>query len=258
MKIGFIGAGQIGSALIEGFLKAEVLLPEELIVKGGSSGTTEKLQAQLGFQVVHSYESFNQCDYIFLATGSAVVPEILIDLAPTFPEKAILILVSGGYTIAENQSLLGNDIRVIHAIPNTPVRVNEGVTGVSFSKNIADLDKKKTVELLETLGMVKEVKEELLGTFGTVAGCSPAFVAIFMEALSDAAVMEGLSRSVSFEIIAQMLLGTAKLAVESKEHPAQLKDGVTSPGGSTIKGVAALEQNGFRYAVIDAVKQANQ
>ncbi|MHC5227643.1 pyrroline-5-carboxylate reductase [Enterococcus sp. LJL99] len=257
MKIGFIGAGQIGSALIEGLLKAEVLLPEELIVKGGSSGTAEKLQAQLGFQLVDSYEAFGHCDYLFLATGSAVVPTILTDLAPIFPRKATLISVSGGHTVAENQSLLGNDTRVVHAIPNTPVRVNEGVTGVSFSKNFTDLEKKKTIELLESLGMVKEVKEELLGTFGTVAGCSPAFVAIFMEALSDAAVMEGLSRPVSFEIISQMILGTAKLAMESKEHPAQLKDGVTSPGGSTIKGVAALEQNGFRYAVIDAVKQAN-
>lgn len=258
MKIGFIGAGQIGSALIEGLLKAKVVLPEELFVKGGSSTTAKKLQTKFGFQLVTSYEAFSDCDYIFLATGSTIVSEILTELAPNFSKNTVLISVSGGHTVVENQSLLGNQSLVVHAIPNTPVRVNEGIIGVNFSINFTDLEKKKTIELLESLGMVKEVKEELLGTIGTVAGCSPAFVAIFMEALSDAAVMQGVSRQLSFEIIAQMILGTGKLAVESKESPDQLKNGVTSPGGSTIKGVAALEQNGFRYAVIDAVKQANQ
>ena len=113
------------------------------------------------------------------------------------------------------------------------------------------------MELLATLGLVKEIREAQLETFGTVAGCSPAFVGIFMEALGDAAVLEGLPRDLSYEIVAQMIKGTATLALDTKKHPGALKDEVTSPGGSTIRGVVALEKNGFRYAVMDAVQQAN-
>ena len=257
MTIGFIGAGQIGSALIEGLLKAKVLLPKDLLVKGGTSGTAEKLQKKMEFQLVDSYEPFKRCEIIFITTGTAVVSDILTSLAPFLLKGCVVISVTGGYSIAENQLILGENVSVCHAIPNTPVRVNQGVIGISFSSNFSDSTKKKTTTFLESLGMVKEIKEELLGTFGTIAGCSPAFVAVFMEELSDAAVMEGLSRTLSVEIITQMLAGTAKLAIETKESPGKLKEGVTSPGGSTIRGITALEKNGFRYAIIDAVRQAN-
>ena len=153
---------------------------------------------------------------------------------------------------------LGNkEAKVVHAIPNTPVSVNQGVIGVALAPTIEGQTKELVMELLATLGLVKEIREAQLETFGTVAGCSPAFVYIFMEALGDAAVLEGLPRDLSYEIVAQMIKGTATLALDTKKHPGALKDEVTSPGGSTIRGVVALEKNGFRYAVMDAVQQAN-
>lgn len=256
MNIGFIGAGHMGSAMIEGLLKAGVVLPENLYVKGGSSGTAEALQAKLGFQLIYDYNRLSECEVVFIATGAKIVIQVLQEAASFLAEGTILISVATGHTVKEAQAVLSSKIHVVHAIPNTPVSVNEGMIGAVFAP-MPEETKNKALNVLTSLGKVEEVNENILGTFGTVAGCSPAFVDIFMEALADGAVREGMSRALAYEVVAQMLLGTAKLAIESKKHPGELKDGVTSPGGSTIRGVEALEKNGFRYAVIDAVKQAN-
>lgn len=257
MNIGFIGAGHMGSAMIEGLLNAKIVTPENLFVKGGSSGTAEELQEKLGFQLIKEYAPLKECRVIFIATGAKIVLEILKQAAPFMSKDTILISVATGHTVEEAQSVLGKEINVVHAIPNTPVSVNAGMIGAVFATEMPVKIKAEAIRVLESLGKVEEVSESILGTFGTVAGCSPAFVDIFMEALADGAVLEGMPRALSYEIIAQMMLGSAKLALETKKHPGALKDGVTSPGGSTIKGVTALEKNGFRYAVIDAVKQAN-
>lgn len=257
MNIGFIGAGHMGSAMIEGLLKANIVEPENLFVKGGSSGTTEVLQEKFGFQLITKYDMFKDCQVIFIATGAKIVLDILRQAAPFMSKNTILISVATGHTVKDAQIALGKDIHVVHAIPNTPVSVNAGMIGVVFGDEIPSDYKAEATRVLESLGKVEEVSENILGTFGTVAGCSPAFVDIFMEALADGAVLEGMPRALSYEIISQMMLGSAKLAIETKKHPGELKDGVTSPGGSTIKGVKALEKNGFRYAVIDAINQAN-
>lgn len=257
MNIGFIGAGHMGSAMIEGLLNAKIVVPENLFVKGGSSGTAEALQKKFDFQLIKEYDAFKECNIIFIATGANIVLEILKQAAPFISEETILISVATGHTVEEAQAILGSNIHVVHAIPNTPVSVNAGMIGAVFATTMPDTAKAEAMRVLQSLGEVEEVSEHLLGTFGTVAGCSPAFVDIFMEALADGAVLEGMPRALSYEVVAQMLLGSAKLAIKTKKHPGELKDGVTSPGGSTIKGVTALEKNGFRYAVIDAVKQAN-
>lgn len=258
MKIGFIGAGSMGGAMIKGLLKAKAIAPEDLLVKGGSSGTAEALQKELGFQLIDNYQALATCKIIFIATGAKIVLPILKELAPSFAKDSLLISVATGHTVKEAQSALGNDqALVIHAIPNTPVSVNQGVIGAVFADSFDSENKELALNILGSLGTVKEIQEALLGTFGTVAGCSPAFVDLFLEALGDAAVLEGLPRELSYEIVAQMMKGAATLALESKKHPGALKDEVTSPGGSTIRGVVALEKNGFRYAVIDAIKQAN-
>lgn len=256
MNIGFIGAGHMGSAMIEGLLKAAVVLPENLYVKGGSSGTAEALQATLGFQLIYHYNRLKECDVVFIATGAKIVLDVLQEAKPFLTAETIVISVATGHTIEDAQSVLGDNIHVVHAIPNTPVSVNEGMIGAVFAQ-MPETSKTKALNVLTSLGKVEEVNETILGTFGTVAGCSPAFVDIFMEALADGAVREGMSRALAYKVVAQMLLGTAKLAIDTKKHPGELKDGVTSPGGSTIRGVEALEKNGFRYAVIDAIKQAN-
>lgn len=142
---------------------------------------------------------------------------VLQELAPHFSNESLLISVATGHTIQEAQMALGNkEAKVVHAIPNTPVSVNQGVIGVALAPTIEGQTKDLAMELLATLGLVKEIREAQLETFGTVAGCSPAFVDIFMEALGDAAVLEGLPRDLSYEIVAQMIKGTATLALDTK------------------------------------------
>lgn len=142
---------------------------------------------------------------------------VLQELAPHFSNESLLISVATGHTIQEAQMALGNkEAKVVHAIPNTPVSVNQGVIGVALAPTIEGQTKDLVMELLATLGLVKEIREAQLETFGTVAGCSPAFVDIFMEALGDAAVLEGLPRDLSYEIVAQMIKGTATLALDTK------------------------------------------
>lgn len=257
MKIGFIGAGHMGGAMIEGLIKSNYIPAESVIVKGGRSKTTSRLQEKLQFTLINEYKSFSECDIVIVATGSNIVLKVLDEFKKEVSTNPIIVSVAAGCSMEEMKSMLGEPFLIGHAIPNTPVSVNAGMTGISFSENFTEEAKDKVLDLLKTLGGVVEVEERLLGTFGTVAGCSPAFVDVFMEALADAAVMNGLPRDLSYEVVAQMMLGSAKLALDSKKHPGELKDGVCSPGGTTIKGVAALEKNGFRYAVIDAVNTAN-
>jgi pyrroline-5-carboxylate reductase len=257
MKIGFIGAGHMGGAMIEGLIKSEYIPAESVVVKGGRSKTTSNLQKKLHFTLINDYKSFSDCDIVVIATGSNIVLKVLDEFKFEITSNPIIVSVAAGCSMDEMKTLLGESFSIGHAIPNTPVSVNAGMTGISFSENSTEEDKYKVMSMFKALGGIVEVEERLLGTFGTVAGCSPAFVDVFMEALADASVMNGLPRDLSYEVVAQMMLGSAKLALDSKKHPGELKDGVCSPGGTTIKGVAALEKNGFRYAVIDAVNTAN-
>lgn len=257
MKIGFIGAGHMGGAMIEGLIKSEYVPSKSVIVKGGRSNTTSKLQERLDFTIINGYKDFSDCDIIIIATGSNIVTKILKEFKEDVSGQPLIVSVAAGCSMDEMIDVLGDEYMIGHAIPNTPVSVCAGMTGISFSKNCTDDAKNKILDMFKAIGGIVEVDESLLGIFGTVAGCSPAFVDLFMEALADAAVMNGMPRALSYEVVAQMMLGSAKLALDTKKHPGELKDGVCSPGGTTIKGVAALEKNGFRYAVIDAVNSAN-
>ena len=169
----------------------------------------------------------------------------------------LIVSTSGGDLTSVNAEL-PVDTSFVKAVPNTPVQINAGITALSFTDQEPEAQRNLVINLFQKLGQVYVVPEKLLGIYGTVAGCTPAFVDIMMEALSDAAVINGIPRQQSYQIITQMLLGTAQLAQKTQQHPGQLKDEVTTPGGSTIRGVAELEATGFRNALIQAVQAANK
>ncbi|WP_119325379.1 pyrroline-5-carboxylate reductase [Companilactobacillus musae] len=251
--IGFIGAGSIGGAVITGMVK-NGYDAKNIIVKGGHSNRTKLLCDQLGFQMVKKVKQLEETDVIFIAVGANALDSVLKELKEIAADK-LIVAFTGGASITHLKQFLG-DVKVAHAIPNTPVKVGAGFTGIAYSNNFTDEDKKKIESVLGYTGQVVEVPENQLGILGTVAGCSPAFLDLFIEALSDAGVKHGLNRKLAYDAAIGMAIGASKLAKQSEMNVSALKDEVTSPGGSTIRGVAALEEYGFRNAVIKAVDAA--
>ncbi|WP_057766650.1 pyrroline-5-carboxylate reductase [Companilactobacillus tucceti] len=251
--IGFIGAGSIGGAVITGLVK-NGYDENEIIVKGGKSSRTKDLRDQLGFKIVSKIKQLADTDVIFIGVGANALDSVLKELKDIVDGKLVVAFTGTG-TVAHLKQVLGYD-KVAHAIPNTPVKVGAGFTGITYSDKFTPEDKKKVASILGYTGQLVEVPSEQLGILGTVAGCSPAFLDLFIEALSDAGVKHGLSRELAYDAAIGMAIGASKLAKQSDLNPSALKDEVTSPGGSTIKGVAALEENGFRNAVIKAVDAA--
>ncbi|MGG5319042.1 pyrroline-5-carboxylate reductase [Enterococcus sp. AZ072] len=255
MKIGFFGAGHMGSAMIQGLIASGKIPAQDILVKGGRSQTAKKRQKELGFTLVDQLEDLTEASLLIVAVNPAGVLPIIQSLPAAVTDKKIpLVSVAAGVDIAEMTEVLGSDYPLAHCIPNTPVSVNEGVLGISYSEQLSAADKEIIDQSLQLLGSLIEIDESLLGIVGSVAGCGPAFVDLFIEALSDASVFYGLNRELSYQIAEQMIKGAAELALQSKKHPGELKDGVATPGGTTIKGVVALEKHGFRNAVIEGVK----
>ncbi|AQP54697.1 pyrroline-5-carboxylate reductase [Vagococcus penaei] len=254
MKIGILGAGHMGGAMLKGWLTSPDIKPEDVYVKGGSGGTAEKLQRDLNYQLVSSLEEFTYCDIIFIAVNTAIVLPTLTDLTPIISEKKIpVVSVSAGVSLDEMAVVLGADYPMAHAIPNTPVQIHQGTIGISYNKQLTIAVMELIEAAFKPLGTLIKTDEEKLGIFGTLAGCGPAFVDVFMEALADGAVLHGMDRNLAYEVAARMVSSSANLLLESGQHPGELKDQVTSPGGTTIKGITALEKEGFRYAVINAL-----
>lgn len=254
MKVGFIGAGSIGSAMIRGLINSG-MSPQDILVKGGHSNRATNLQKELGFELVSDETELKSTEIIIVAVGTPALDSVFSQLK-TFVDQQVVVSVSGGSTIEFMHKYLPEK-PVAFAIPNTPVSIGEGVTGISYADEFTELQRNLAKEVFEKMGRLIEVPESQLGILGTVAGCSPAFIDVLIEALSDAGVLNGLPRELSYEAVIQMLIGSAKLAQQHNGHVAELKDQVTSPGGSTIRGVAALEEYGFRNALIKAVDKAN-
>lgn len=254
MKIGFIGVGKIGQAIIKGLLSSQVNNQDIMVLKS-QHHTAQKVAQQYYLSLANDYSALNVNEVLIVAVPQSALKAILEQLKVHY--HGLIVSTSGGDLMAVNAEL-PVDTSFVKAVPNTPVQINAGITALSFTDQEPEAQRNLVINLFQKLGQVYVVPEKLLGIYGTVAGCTPAFVDIMMEALSDTAVINGIPRQQSYQIITQMLLGTAQLAQKTQQHPGQLKDEVTTPGGSTIRGVAELEATGFRNALIQAVQAANK
>ena len=256
MKIGFIGTGNMGGALACAAAKsggAEILL---------ANRTPEKAQAlaeRIGAAVCDNAAAAEQADHLFLGVKPQMMPDMLSGIAPVLKarEKApVLISMAAGLTIARIQALAGGEYPVIRIMPNMPAAVGKGVIFYACSENCAQADLDAFLAYMADAGRLFPLEEKLQDAGSAVAGCGPAFAAIFLESMADGGVACGLPRASAIQYAAQMMLGTAKMVLETGQHPGVLKDSVCSPAGSTIQGVQTLEKCGMRAAVFDAVTVA--
>ena len=252
VKIGFIGMGNMGNAILNGLLKTHG--PEEMIF---SAARQDKMEAVTVRTKVPHACSNRECaeavKYLILAVKPQYFDAVFSEIRDVVTPEQVVVSLAPGITISNITERLGGNVRVVRAMPNTPAMLGEGMTGVSYGEASYTEEEKETIrDIFSSCGRVELVEERLMDAVGCVSGSSPAFVYMFIEALADSGVKYGLPRKRAYAMAAQTVLGSAKMILETGKHPGQLKDEVCSPGGTTIAGVSALEEYGLRNAVIKA------
>lgn len=252
-SLGFIGMGNMAQALALGFIASGALKGERVFAYAPHQ---EKLRAnaeRIGFQPVASLtELAAAADTLVMACKPYQIESVVAELGDALSGKA-LVSIAAGWDFARYESVLPQSTRFQFVMPNTPAMVREGVLLFEEKTSLEKAERQELMDLFSTVGVVEVVPSRLMSAAGTVTGCGPAFVDLMIEAYADAAVKYGVPRDQAYALVAQMVKGSAALALETKEQPGVLKDAVCSPGGTTIKGVCALEEDGFRAACIHSI-----
>ena len=256
MKIGFIGLGNMASAMIGGMLQKGVAVPEDIIGSAKTEKTLNKATEHYDIHVtLDNTEVAGSSDILFLAVKPIFFPEVIEQIKDVVNEKQLIVSIAAGRNLAYLYEAFGRkDLKIIRCMPNTPALVLEGCTGVCAGENVTKEEMDKVLTLLQAFGIASVVPERLMDVVVGVSGSSPAYVFMFIEAMADEAVAAGMPRAQAYQFAAQSVLGSAKMVLETGKHPGELKDMVCSPGGTTIQAVKVLEEKGMRAAVMDAME----
>lgn len=255
--IGLIGAGQMATALSQGFVRAKLVTPENLLGADPVAEARERfVQATGGRAIEENAEVVVQADVIILAVKPGQMAAVADEIKSQITPEKLVISIAAGIRLTELAQNLGHDVRVIRVMPNTPCLVGQGACGFSLGAKATEEDARLVEQLLGAVGVAYRVDEKLLDAVTGLSGSGPAFVYMVIEALSDGGVRMGLPRSIATTLAAQTVRGAAEMVLETREHTGVLKDRVCSPGGTTIAGVQALESAGLRAALISAVEAA--
>lgn len=257
MKIGFIGLGNMASAMIGGILKKELYSAEDIIGSDKSEDSVQKAAKIFGIHTTtDNLEVAQAADVLILAVKPQFFPEVIAEIKGAVREETLIISIAPGKTMEWIMEHFGRELKLVRCMPNTPALVGEGCTGFCCYKLVSEEEQAQAAAILGSFGRAYQVPENLLDTVVGISGSSPAYVFMFIEAMADAAVAQGMPRKQAYQFAAQAVLGSAKLLLETGMHPGELKDMVCSPAGSTIEGVRILEQKGFRSAVFEALNGA--
>lgn len=255
MKIGFIGCGNMATAMIKGILDSKNVSAEDIIASAKTDKTREKIQKELKIAVAaHNWEVVDFADVVFLAVKPQYYEEVIAEIKGDIRENQIIVTIAPGKTLAWLAEKMGANVKIIRTMPNTPAMVKEGMMGMCKNDLVTDEELQQVKTICESFGKAEVVSESLIDVVVGVSGSSPAYVFMFIEAMADAAVADGMPRAQAYKFAAQSVLGSAKMVLETGKHPGELKDMVCSPGGTTIEAVRVLEEKGMRSAVIEASK----
>lgn len=249
---GFIGVGNMGSALLKASYKT--FGQEEIVYYDSSKEKCTLISDQLNLMPkINNLDVVNNCKYIVLAIKPQYFTDVLEELKGSVKSEQIVISIAAGVSIDSIKSILGRRVRVVRAMPNTPALISKGSTGVSFSSDIfQDNEKAHLDSFFRSFGEYEVFNENMINAVICASGSSPAYVYTFIEALADSVVSLGLPRDKAYLLVSQTIMGAASMILETGEHPGVLKDQVCSPGGTTIAAIKALEENGFRNAIMKA------
>lgn len=253
MKISCIGTGAMGGAIMRAVCKKYDVKDIKVTDKNAEMG--KAFAKETGATFVSSNKDVLDADYIFLAVKPQFLGDVFAEIAGDIPASAVVISMAAGVKIEKLQAWAPK-ARFVRMMPNVCAQIGQAMTAVTWNDNISEKESNDVKEILSAAGKVEQVPEKLMDCVTAVSGSGPAFVFMFIEALADAAVRCGMPRAQAYTYAAQTVYGSAGMVLESGKHPAVLKDMVCSPAGTTIEGVAALEKDGFRNAVIDAVTAA--
>jgi pyrroline-5-carboxylate reductase len=256
--IGFIGAGNMAEAMLRGLLRGKDFAPGQVSASGPRQERVEELREKYGIDATTDNHVPASAEIVVLSVKPQIMSRVLDEVASTISADALVISIAAGVPVATIQSRLAGGTRVIRAMPNTPALVDAAATAIAGGEHVRESDLAEAKRIFDAIGITVILEESQLDAVTGLSGSGPAYVFLILEALSDAGVKVGLSRRTSQLLAAQTLLGSAKLLLETNEHPGRLKDMVTSPGGTAITGLHTLENGGVRTTLMNAVEAATK
>lgn len=255
MKIGFIGAGNMGGSILRGMV-SRGYESKDIVVFDTDCSKLSELSRDFGIATASSaVEVCEEADAVILAVKPQILPNLLPSLTNILnSSKPLVISIAAGKTIQWLEELIGGNLPIVRVMPNIAAKVGEGMAAFCCNSQVTEEHKKTVIGIFEAVGRIIELSENLFPAFTAIASCSPAFTLLYIDALAQAGVRYGIPKAAALEIAAQSVTGSARMLLETGEHPRALADQVCSPGGTTIEGVCALHENGFENAVLAAVR----
>lgn len=255
MKLGFIGCGNMAGAMMSGIIQNGIVKAEDIIGADVFAPGREKVRESYGIHVTdNNMEVVERAGVVVLSVKPQFYEAVISEIKDAVREDQIIITIAPGKTLSWLEERFGKPVKIVRAMPNTPAMVGEGMTGACYNAYVTADELEYACSMLKGFSHVEVVSEHLMDVVTTVSGSSPAYVFMFIEAMADAAVADGMPRAQAYKFASQAVLGSAKMVLETGRHPGELKDMVCSPGGTTIEAVRVLEEKGFRSAVIEAMK----
>lgn len=243
----------MGTAMIGGIVSSGLVPPENIIVSARTQETMDRLSARYGIRTTRDNNQVAaESDILFLAVKPNLYENIIKSIRDTISEQQIIVSIAAGQTLSRIESLFSKQVKLVRTMPNTPAMVLEAMSAVTPNEQMTEEDTQLILSIFRCFGRAELVPESLMDAVVGVSGSSPAYVYMFIEAMADAAVQDGMPRTQAYTFAAQSVLGAAKMVLETGRHPGELKDAVCSPGGTTIAAVAKLEECGLRNTVISA------
>lgn len=254
MKISFIGAGNMGSAIIGGIVKSRLAKPTDITVADRDNDKLDTINSQYGVNTTTSNIDCMDCDMLFLCVKPNVLYSVIDEIKDAVRENTIVVSIAAGQSIKKMTDAFGKAVKIVRVMPNTPALVGEGMAAISLGETVAETESKAVLDIFRSIGKAEVVAESLMDTVTAISGSSPAYVFMFIEAMASAAESEGMDKDLAYTFAAQAVLGSAKMVMETDISPEQLKINVCSPGGTTIEAVAVLENEDMHGMIGRAMK----